>query len=177
VITALPVLHLIDRGVDAGAGLGGAASVYTIFAATVLVCRILAAGVVDRLRPHAIASAGCAAEALGVALMGTATSFGVAAAGAALMGVGFAVLFPSLAVMATQAVAAEERGAALASFGSAFGAGLTLGALLGGAIAAAWGTEVAHLSAAVTAACAGLYLWTARARGAGAGIVVPERAP
>ena len=177
VITAFLVLHLIDRGVEAGAGLGGAASVYTIFAATVLICRIFAAGIVDRLRPELIASAGFAAEALGVALMGAASSFGVAAGGAALMGAGFAVLFPSLAVMATHAAADEERGAALASFGSAFGAGLTLGALIGGAIAAAWGTEAAHLSAAVAAVCAGLYLCTARGRGLGAGIAVPERAP
>ena len=177
VITAFLVLHLIDRGVHAGAGLGGAASVYTIFAATVLICRIVAAGVVDRVRPWVIASAGFASEALGVALMAAATSFGLAAAGAALMGAGFAVLFPSLAVMATHAAADEERGAALASFGSAFGAGLALGALLGGAIAAVWGTEAAHLSAAAVAAGAGLYLCTTRGRGPGAGVAVLERAP
>jgi MFS family permease len=177
VITAFLVLHLIDRGVEGGAGLGGAASVYTIFAATVLVCRIVAAGVVDRVRPHLIAGAGFAAEALGVSLMAVANSFGGAAVGAALMGAGFAVLFPSLAVMATHAASDEERGAALASFGSAFGAGLTLGALLGGAIAAAWDTEAAHLSAAVAAAGAGAYLFTRRDRGRGAGILVAERAP
>ncbi|HET8757221.1 MAG TPA: MFS transporter [Solirubrobacteraceae bacterium] len=177
VLTAFLVLHLIGRGVDAGAGLGGAASVYTIFAASVLACRVLAAGVMDRVRPHVIASAGFAAEAVGVALIAAATSFGLAAAGAALMGAGFAVLFPSLAVMATHAAADEERGAALASFGSAFGAGLTLGALLGGAIAAAWGTEAAHLSAAVAAAGAGLSLFAARGRGRRASLAVPEQAP
>jgi MFS family permease len=177
VITAFLVLHLVDRGVDAGGGFGGAASVYTIFAATVLVCRIVAASVVDRIRPELIAAAGFGAEAAGVALMAAATSFGVAAAGAALMGAGFAVLFPSLAVMATHAAADEERGAALASFGAAFGAGLTLGALLGGAIAAAGGTEAAHLSASAIAAAAGLYLCTARGRGRSASIAVPERAP
>jgi len=177
VLTAFLILHLTDRGVPGGAGLGGAASVYTIFAATVLVCRIVAAGIVDRLRPKVIAGAGFAAEAVGVALIAAATSFGAAAAGAALMGAGFAVLFPSLAVMATAAAADEERGAALASFGASFGAGLTLGALLGGAIAAAWGTEAAHLSAAAAAACAGLYLVMARSRAPGAGLAVPERAP
>ena len=177
VITAFLVLHLIDRGVEAGAGLGGAASVYTIFAATVLICRIVAAGVIDRLRPQVIAGAGFAAEALGVALIAVAGSFGAAAAGAALMGAGFAVLFPSLAVMATHAAADEERGAALASFGSAFGAGLALGALLGGAIAAAWGTEAAHLSAAAAAAGAGLYLCATQGRGPGAGIAMLEPAP
>lgn len=177
VLTAFLVLHLIGRGVDAGAGLGGAASVYTIFAASVLVCRIVAAGIVDRVRPRAIASAGFAAEAVGVTLIAAATSFGVASVGAALMGVGFAVLFPSLAVMATHAAADEERGAALASFGAAFGAGLTLGALLGGAIAAAWGTEAAHLSAAAAAAGAALFLVAARGRGRRASLAVPEQAP
>ena len=177
VITAFLVLHLVDRGVEAGAGLGGAASVYTIFAATVLLCRIVAAGVVDRVRPQLIAAAGFGAEALGVTLIAVATSFGAAAVGAALMGAGFAVLFPSLAVLATHAAADEERGAALAAFGSAFGAGLTLGALAGGAIAAAAGTEAAHLSAAAVAAGAGIYLSTRRGRGRGVGLGVPERAP
>jgi MFS family permease len=177
VLTAFLVLHLIGRGVDPGAGFGGAASVYTIFAASVLVCRIVAAGVIDRLRPRMIASAGFAAEAAGVTLIAAATSFGVASVGAALMGAGFAVLFPSLAVMATHAAADEERGAALASFGAAFGAGLTLGALLGGAIAAAWGTEAAHLSAAAAAAGAGLFLVAAGGRGRSASLAVPEQAP
>jgi predicted MFS family arabinose efflux permease len=176
VITAFLVLHLIERGVHGGAGFGGAASVYTIFAASVLVFRLAAGGVVDRHRPEMVASAAFAIEAAGLLVLAIAGSFAAAAAGAAIMGGGFAVLFPSLAVVATQTAADEERGAALASFGSAFSLGLALGSLVGGAIAAVGGTGAAHLSAAVAAAAAGAYLTTWRA-GRPAAVALAERAP
>lgn len=177
VITAFLVLHLIDRGVHAGAGLGGAASVYTIFAASVLVCRVFAAGLLDRHRPEPAATGAFAIEAVGVTVLAAAHSFAAAAVGAALMGAGFAVLFPSLAVVATRDTADAERGAALAAFGSAFGAGLTLGALVGGAIASFGGTAAAHLSAAIVASLAGAYLAAARVRGRSAEPALAERAP
>jgi MFS family permease len=163
VIIAFLVLQLIDRGVEAGAGLGGAASVYTIFAASVLVCRLVAASLFDRLRPDTIAAGGFVLEAAGLAILAVASSFGVAAAGAALMGAGFAVLLPSLALVATDGSAEDERGAALGSFGAAFGLGLGLGSLVGGAIAALVGTGAAHLSAAGVAGLAALYLVRRRA--------------
>jgi len=158
VITAFLVLHLIDRGVHAGAGLGGAASVFTIFAASVLVCRLAGGSLFDRMRPDGIATGGFALEAAGLAILAIASSFGVAAAGAALMGAGFAVLFPSLALVATEASSEHERGAALGSFGAAFGLGVGLGSLAGGAIAALGGTGAAHLSAAGVAGLAAVYL-------------------
>jgi MFS family permease len=161
VIMAFLVLHLIERGVPEGAGVGGAASVYTIFAASVLVLRVVGGALVDRYRPEMVASAAFAAEALGLVAIAVASSFSVAALGAAAMGAGFAVLFPSLAVVATHNAADEERGAALAAFGSAFGAGLTAGALLGGAIASVGGTGLAHLSGALAAGAAGTFLLVA----------------
>jgi len=176
VITAFLVLHLIERGVHAGAGFGGAASVYTIFAASVLLLRIVAGGLVDRHRPETIAAGAFAVESAGLAILAAAGSFAAAAVGAAMMGAGFAVLFPSLAVVATAGTADEERGAALASFGAAFGAGLTLGSLVGGAIAALGGTGAAHLSGALAAAAAGAYLAGARSRRRGA-LALAERAP
>jgi MFS family permease len=164
VITALLVLHLVDRGVHAGAGFGGAASVFTVFAASVLVFRIAATPAFDRVRPERIAMGGFALEAVGLAVLAVASSFGTAAAGAALMGAGFAVLFPSLAVVATEGSGEEETGAALGSFGAAFGFGLFLGSLVGGAISSLGGTSAALLSAAIVAAAATLYLVGRRER-------------
>jgi MFS family permease len=164
VITALLVLHLVDNGVHAGAGFGGAASVFTVFAVSVIVFRVLAAPILDRLRPERIATAGFAAEAAGLAVMAVASSFGAAALGATLMGAGFAVLFPALAVVATGASSEAEQGAALGAFGAAFGLGLFLGSLLSGAISSLVGTTGAHLAAAGLTAGAGVYLVSRRER-------------
>jgi MFS family permease len=162
VITALLVLHLVDQGVHAGAGFGGAASVFTIFAASVIVFRIVAAPVFDRVRSETIAMGGFALEASGLAILAIASSFGTAAIGAALMGAGFAVLFPSLAVVATAASGEENQGAALGAFGAAFGLGLFAGSLLGGAISSLVGTSAAHFSAAALTAAACVYMLSRR---------------
>jgi MFS family permease len=176
VITALLVLHLVDRGVHAGAGFGGAASVFTVFAASVLVFRIAAAPAIDRVRPERIAMGGFVLEALGLAVLAVSSTFGVAAIGAALMGAGFAVLFPSLALVATTASGPDERGAALGSFGASFGFGLFLGSLLGGAISSLGGTSAALLSGTVLGAAAAAYLAGRRLEGTSVDPVF-ERAP
>jgi len=163
VLTAFLVLHLIDRGVHGGAGFGGAASVFTVFALSVIACRIATAAVLDRFRAEAIAAAAFTVDAAGLALIAGASSFGVAAAGAALMGAAFAVLYPALALVASRASAVDEQGAALGSFGASYSLGLALGSLLGGAVASAGGTVAAHLSAAGAAAAAAISV-AARAR-------------
>jgi MFS family permease len=177
VITAFLVLQLIDRGVHAGAGFGGAASVYTIFAVSVLVCRLAAGRLIDGPRPESIAIGALAIEAAGLVVLAFASSFGSAAAGAAIMGAGFAVLFPSLALLATETSHDEERGAALGSFGSAFSLGLGLGSLVGGAVAAVAGTGAAHLSAALAAAAGAALLAVAEPRRPGIRMPLVERAP
>jgi MFS family permease len=164
VITALLVLHLVDRGVHAGAGFGGAASVFTVFAFSVIVFRVLAAPLFDRARPERIATGGFVLEALGLAILAVASSFGAASIGATLMGAGFAVLFPALAVVATGASGEAEQGAALGAFGAAFGLGLFLGSLLSGAISSLVGTSGAHLAAAAFTAGAAVYLVSRRER-------------
>jgi MFS family permease len=158
VITAFLVLQLIDRGVHPGAGFGGAASVFTIFAAAVLVFRILVAHQLDRHPPERIAMGGFVLEAMGLAVIAVASSFAPAALGAAIMGAGFAVLFPALALVTTESASPDERGAALGSFGAAFGLGLALGSLLGGAISGIGGTGAAHWSAAAVTAGAAVHI-------------------
>jgi MFS family permease len=176
VITAFLVLQLIDRGVHDGAGFGGAASVYTIFAVSVIVCRLAGGWLIDGPRPDLLAIGALAIEAAGLVILAFASSFGSAAAGAAVMGGGFAVLFPALALLATETSRDEERGAALGSFGSAFSLGLGLGSLLGGGVAALAGTGAAHLSAAV-AAVAGIVVLAAQPRRPRVAVPLVERAP
>lgn len=158
VITAFLVLHLVDRGVQDGAGFGGAASVYTIFAASVLLLRLLAGGRIDAHRPRRVAGVALILEATGLVVLAEASSFGAAAIGAATMGSGFAVLFPCLALLATRESSPHERGAALGAFGSSFSLGLALGGLVGGPVASLGGTGAAHLSGAAAAGIAVLVL-------------------
>lgn len=154
VLMAFLVLHLVERGVADGAGLGGAASVFTIFASAVLVFRLPTSWLLDRVGSRPVVKVALGLEAAALAVLALSSSFAVAAAGAAVMGVAFSALFPGLAVLAAEATPADQRGAALGTFGASFSLGVALGSLLGGVVAAAGGTGAAHLSGAVAAALA-----------------------
>jgi MFS family permease len=141
-MAAFVVLHLQDRGV------GGGATVFTAFAGSIVASRLVAGSLPDRLGPTVTATAAALAESAGLALIAVATSFGAALAGAIVMGVGFSLLFPSLAVIAMARVAGVRRGAALGVFTAFFDAGVGLGAPLAGVIAATAGYQAAFLMAA-----------------------------
>jgi MFS family permease len=122
------VLHLDEEGI------GGGASVFTAFAAAVVLARLLAGRLPDVLGPRTTAIAAGGAETAGLALLALAPSFPVALAGAVVMGCGFSLLFPSLALIAVTRVGAERRGAALGAFTAFFDAGVGLGAPLAGVV-------------------------------------------
>ena len=136
------VLHLDDAGV------GGGATVFTAFAAAVVLARLLAGRLPDLLGPRTTAIAAGAAETAGLALLALAPSFPVALAGAIVMGCGFSLLFPSLALIAVSRVSGERRGAALGAFTAFFDAGVGLGAPIAGAVAALAGYPAAFWLAA-----------------------------
>jgi MFS family permease len=139
------VLHLEDQGVGHGA------TVFTAFAASVVLSRVVFGALPDRLGPHRTAVAAGLGEALGLAVLASAGSFGVALAGAVVMGSGFSLLFPSLALIAVGRMGADRRGAALGAFTAFFDAGVGLGAPLAGAIAALGGYAAAFWVAAAVA--------------------------
>lgn len=124
------VLHLADRGV------AGGATVFTAFAGAVVGARLLGSGLPDRLGPERTAVYAAVAEAVGLAILALASSFGVAILGAVIMGTGFSLLFPSLALIAVQRAGEARRGAALGAFTAFFDAGVGVGAPLAGLVAA-----------------------------------------
>ena len=144
------VLHLAERGVGHGA------AVFTASAAAVVATRIFAGRLPDVIgaRPTAAGAAVC--EALGLALIAVAGSLPVALAGAVVMGMGFSVLFPSLALLVVNRAGDHRRGAALGTFTSFFDIGMGLGGLLAGAVAAAAGYPTAFWVAAGAAAIGGV---------------------
>jgi MFS family permease len=156
------VLHLSHRGIAHGA------AAFTAFAASVVLTRLLLGSLPDRVGPRVTAMGAFAAETIGLILIGSAQSWGAAALGAVVMGVGFSLLFPSLALIVMNRVGEENRGTAMGAFTAFFDVGVGLGAPLAGAVAALAGYDAAFYVAAGAAACGGalgLVTPSARARG------------
>jgi MFS family permease len=141
------VLHLRARGI------GGGASVFTAFAVAVFASRLALSRVPDRAGARPTATAAGLLEALGLAVIAVAHSLAVALCGAVVVGVGFSMLFPSLALMVVGRVGGDRRGSALGAFTAFFDIGVGLGGPLAGATAAIAGYPAVFVLAAVAALC------------------------
>jgi MFS family permease len=139
------VLHL-----DA-IGAGHGAAVFTAFAITVVAARLLLSWLPDRAGPRVSVAIAAAAQAVGLSLIAAAGGLGLAVAGALVMGAGFSLSFPSLALLVVQRVDEDSRGAAMGAFTAFFDLGVGIGAPLAGAVSAVAGYPAAF---AVGAACA-----------------------
>jgi MFS family permease len=144
------VLHLQHRGIAHGA------AAFTAFASAVVLTRLLLGSLPDRVGPQVTALGAFVAEAAGLAIIGSAHTWGVAGAGAVVMGIGFSLLFPSLALIVMNRVGEAGRGAAMGAFTAFFDVGVGLGAPLAGAVAALAGYPVAFYVAAGAAALGAL---------------------
>lgn len=139
------VLLLAERGAGHGA------TVFTSFAVAVVCTRLLLGSLPDRIGPRPSSVFACCAEAAGLALIALASSWPVAALGGVVMGIGFSLLFPSLAVAVIARVPESRRGGALGGFTAFFDIGVGLGAPLAGALAALGGYGLAFWCAAAAA--------------------------
>jgi MFS family permease len=144
-VASFVVLHLDERGVGHGATVFGA------FATMVVLTRLIGGDLPDRAGPARVAVAAAAVEAIGLATMALAHSFGVAIAGALAMGAAFSLLYPSLSVIVVGRVPETRRGAALGTFTAFFDAGIGFGAPIAGVVAALASYEDAFLFAAAVA--------------------------
>jgi MFS family permease len=153
------VLHLRARGIGEGA------SVFTAFALAVFACRLALSRLPDRAGARRTATAAGLLEAAGLSTIAFAHSLLVALCGAIVVGVGFSMLFPSLALMVVGKVGEDNRGSALGAFTAFFDIGVGLGGPLAGATAALAGYPTVFLLAAAAAlATAWLALSHGRAR-------------
>jgi MFS family permease len=144
-MAAFLVLHLDEEGVGHGA------AIFTAFAASVVGMRVLGGGLPDRYGSiPCIVGAGIG-EAAGLVVIAEAGSTAVAAVGAVGMGAGFALLFPSLALLVVNRVPEERRGVAMGTFTAFFDLGMGVGSPIAGAAAAVGGYEAAFLFAAACA--------------------------
>lgn len=143
-------------------GIGGGASVFTAFAVAVFAGRLIFRGLPDRLGARTTATGAALVEAAGLLIIALAHSMAASLAGALVVGGGFAMLFPALALMVVSDVDGDRRGSAMGAFTAFFDMGVGLGAPLAGLTASLGGypavflmAALAALAAAVVAALAG----------------------
>ncbi len=139
------VLHLRARGI------GGGASVFTAFAVAVFASRLVLSRVPDRAGARPTATIAGLLEAVGLVVIALATSLASALIGAVVVGVGFSMLFPSLALMVVGEVGDDRRGSALGAFTAFFDIGVGLGGPLAGATASLAGYPAVFVLAAAAA--------------------------
>jgi MFS family permease len=137
-IVAFLIVTLEERGIAPG-GITGAVTVFTVFAISVIVARLILSGSVDRFGAAPTAAVALAAVGGGLGTLAVAQDFAVAAGGAVLLGLGFAPLFPALALLATERLNPDERGSGIGIFSSFMDAGMAVGSILGGVMVAAIG--------------------------------------
>jgi MFS family permease len=149
-VAAFVVLHLEDRGVGHGVVVFGA------FAAMIVVTRLIAGDLPDRVGALRVAIVATLVEALGLLTIGFAHSLPVALIGGCAMGAAFSLLNPSLMLVALGRVDASARGAAMGTYTAFFDAGVGFGAPLAGLAAALTDYEGAFVLAAAIAVISAL---------------------
>jgi MFS family permease len=143
------VLHTAKQGIGHGA------AVFAAFATAVVGARLLGGNLPDIVGPRRTAVAAAGAEAAGLVVIAQAHTLATAIIGSLVMGVGFSVLFPSLALLAVNEVGDAGRGAALGAVTAFFDVGQGIGGPIAGAISSAAGYGTAFMVAAVAAAAGG----------------------
>lgn len=148
------VLHLEARGIGEGALVFGA------FAAMIVITRLVAGDLPDRIGAARVAIGATLGEALGLLTIAFAHSLPVALLGGMVMGAAFSLLNPSLMLIAVNRVSASARGAAMGTFTAFFDLGVGIGAPLAGLAAALTDYEGAFVLAAAIAVGSALLILT-----------------
>lgn len=144
-VAAFVVLHLQARGIQSGvAVLSGFSAVY---AGT----RLFIGHLPDRLGPRRVVIWSGIGEAVGLMIIALAPNLPVAVFGSLVMGIGFSLLHPSLALMVMNRTDPAKQGAAIGAYTSFWDLGLAVWGPLIGVVAAGFGYPAVFV---VGAACA-----------------------
>lgn len=142
-IAAFATLRFAERGWAHATWAMGA------FGAAYVLARALFGGLPDRLGGPRAAAVAAGASALGQIALWAAPSGPTAIAAAALVGAGYALVFPSFGVDAVGRVPAQNRGAALGAYAACFDLAMGLGVPAFGLLASARGTGAVFAASAV----------------------------
>ena len=132
-------------------GWPGAGFVLFAFGAAYVFTRLVFGGWPDRFGGARVAAGSLLVECAGQVMLWLAPHPAVAFAGAALTGIGYALVFPSFGIEAVQRVPPASRGAALGAYVAFFDVGFGLTGPLTGAIAGAFGYPFVFAAGAVGA--------------------------
>jgi MFS family permease len=147
-LAAFVVLHLDARGIHSGV------AVLTCFSAVYAGTRLLIGHLPDKLGPRRVATWSAAGEAVGLLVIAVAPNLPVAVLGGLVMGVGFSLLHPSLALMVLDRTETAQQGAAIGAYTSFWELGLIVGGPVAGAVAAGFGYPAVFVLGAACAAAA-----------------------
>lgn len=123
----------------AARGWAGAAASLSVFGATFVGARFVFGRTIDWLGGYKVAMASFAVEAIGLLTLWMASGALTAAAGAAIAGLGFSLVFPALGVEAVQRIPEHSRGAAIGVFYVFLDVAMAVAGPVGGWVAAGMG--------------------------------------
>jgi len=127
---------------------------FTSYAVALIAARLLLGPLPDRVGGAKVALIFVMIETAGLALMGIAESAVLAAAGAALTGFGYALVFPGLGVEAVRRAPPERRGLAMGTYTACLDLALGISGPVLGFIAHGAGLRAAFLVSALVVLCA-----------------------
>ena len=139
------VLHLDAEGIGHGV------LVFTVFAISLVLTRLVGGGLPDRLGARPVATIAASLEALGLGLIAIGQGLPVILLGAIVMGMAFSVLYPALSLIVLNRVSISSRGSAMGTFTASFDLGVALGAPGIGVIVALGGYRAGFAFAALLA--------------------------
>ena len=122
---------------------------FTAYAVALIVARLLFGHLPDRIGGAKVALVCVVIEAAGLALMAIATAPVPAAVGAALVGFGYALVFPGLGVEAVRRAPPESRGVAMGAYTACLDLALGVSGPVLGLVASGSGINAAFLVSAV----------------------------
>ncbi len=133
-------------------GLDGAWFFLLTFGATVIAARLIGARAPDRWGARRVTGTALLVTATGLGVIGLLPTVVGLYGGTVLLGLGVAFTTPALASLTVARAPVAERGAALGTFSAFIDVAFGAGPIAMGAVAAAWDTPAAFLSASLVAA-------------------------
>lgn len=147
-LAAFVVLHLQARGIPSGV------VVLSCFSAAYAGTRLFIGHLPDRLGPRRVVAWSGVGEAVGLLIIALAPSLPVAVFGSLVMGVGFSLLHPSLALMVMNRTDRSKQGAAIGAYTSFWDLGLSIWGPVTGVVATGFGYPAVFVVGAACAAAA-----------------------
>jgi MFS family permease len=144
-LAAFVILHLQARGIHSGVVVLSTFSI--VYGGT----RLVIGRLPDQLGPRRCAALSGLGEAVGLVIVAVAPDLAIAIIGAVVMGVGFSLLHPSLALMVMNRTDKSRQGAALGAYTSFWDLGLAVWGPLTGIVASGFGYPAVFVVGAICA--------------------------